>query len=347
MPSGNHLRKTVFGSIGGATSPKEPKVTELERTHAPLPAPSPLRPAEGFRLGVGEPLALGMRRIVLEQIDRSTDLLRHEPDLDRCVHELRKALKRVRAVLRLMRGELGRFRYRQENVVIRDTARRWSPLREAAVTAGVASDLTDDTELFGELLGRRLVAMLDARADALRTDIGTDRQLRTDTVTTLLAFRSRVARFPVVGDGAFPDRFSSVRPGLVRIARRAAADMAVAEARPTAHLLHEWRKDVKYLRHHMEVVQPVWEELFGAVAVRLQALGDVLGDEHDLATLEALVDTQPDLVPDERWRHRVLGAVEERRRRLQVEAFSLGHTVLGAPDDLVDRVEAAWEHARA
>jgi CHAD domain-containing protein len=322
-------------------------VTELERIHAPRPAPSPLRPVEGFRLGVGEPLALGMRRIVLEQVDRSIDLLRHEPDLDRCVHELRKALKRVRAVLRLVRGELGRFRYRQENVVIRDTARRWSPLREAAVTAGVAADLTDDTELFGELLGRRLVAMLDARADALRTDIGTDRQLRTDTVTTLLAFRSRVARFPVVGDGAFPDTFSSVRPGLARIARRAAADMAVAEARPTAHLLHEWRKDVKYLRHHMEVVQPVWEDLFGALAGRFQALGDVLGDEHDLATLEAIVDTQPDLIPNERWRHRVLGAVEERRRRLQVEAFSLGHTVLGAPDDLVDRVEAAWEHARA
>ncbi len=97
----------------------------------------------------------------------------------------------------------------------------------------------------------------------------------------------------------------------------------------------------------MEIVQPVWEELFGAVAGRLQELGDVLGDEHDLAVLESLVDTQPDLVPDERWRDRVLGAVEERRRRLQSEAFSLGHTVLGAPDDLVDRVEAAWEHARA
>lgn len=322
-------------------------MTELERTHAPLPAVAPHQPAEGFRLGIGEPVALGVRRIVIEQVDRCTDLLRHEPDLDRCVHELRKALKRVRAVLRLMRGELGRFRYRQENVVIRDTARRWSPLREAAVTAGVASDLTDDTELFGELLGRRLVAILDAHADALRTEIGSDRQLRTDTVTTLLAFRSRVARFPVVGEGAFPDRFASIRPGLARIARRAAADMEVAEARPTAHLLHEWRKDVKYLRHHMEIVQPVWEELFGALAGRFQELGDVLGDEHDLAVVESLVDTQPDLVPDERWRDRVLSAVEERRRRLQVEAFSLGHTVLGAPDDLVDRVGAAWEHARA
>ena len=102
-------------------------MTELERTHAPLPAVAPHQPAEGFRLGIGEPVALGVRRIVIEQVDRCTDLLRHEPDLDRCVHELRKALKRVRAVLRLMRGELGRFRYRQENVVIRDTARRWSP----------------------------------------------------------------------------------------------------------------------------------------------------------------------------------------------------------------------------
>ena len=166
-------------------------------------------------------------------------------------------------------------------------------------------------------------------------------------MTTLLCFRSRVAGFPVFGEGAFPDRFAAIRPGVTRIARRAAADMEIAEARPTAHLLHEWRKDVKYLRHHMEIVQPVWEELFGAVAGRLEQLGDLLGDDHDLAVLGGLIATRPDLVPDERWRDRVLGAVEARRSQLQTEAFSLGDTVLGAPDDLIDRVGAAWEHARA
>lgn len=320
-----------------------------EAPHVPTSAPvagGRDHPA-GFRLAVDEPLPLGIRRIVIEQTDRSIALVRHEPDIDECAHDMRKALKRARAVLRLMRGELGRFRYREENVVLRDTARRWAAVRDGAVTAAVAADLATDAGLLGEVLGRRMVGTLQARAAATRAAVAGDRQLHVDTLTTLLSFRSRVAAFPVVGDGAFPDRFSALRPGLLRVARRATEGMEAAGDRPEAHRLHEWRKQVKYLRHQLEVVQPVWEDLLGAVTARLDALGDLLGDDHDLAELGALVARDAELVPDEQWRHGVLTAIERRRHRLQTDAFAMGRSVLGSPRALVDRVEAAWGYARA
>ncbi|MBA2338600.1 MAG: CHAD domain-containing protein [Acidimicrobiia bacterium] len=300
-----------------------------------------------FALGEDEPLAIGIQRLVVEQVDGGIDLIRNGPDLDTTVHELRKALKRVRAVLRLMRGELGRFRYRQENVLLRDTARRWSAVRDAAVMTAVARDLVVGGDDADDFVGRRLVVMLEECHRDAGLALAADRSLRMDTVTTLLCFRARVARFPVVGDGAFPDRFASIRPGLMRIARRAAGGMAEAQVLPTAHRLHEWRKDVKYLRHHVEVTQPMWPDLLGAVAQRLAELGDVLGDDHDRAQLGRLIATDHTLVPDERSRRRLLGAIEGRRAILQTEAFALGGSILSpSPDPLVDRVEAAWGYCR-
>ncbi len=300
----------------------------------------------GFRLSVDEPLALGVRRIILEQIDNCVLLLRHEPDVDRTAHQMRKALKRARAVLRLVRGELGRFRYREENVVLRDTARRWAPVRDGAVMARTASDLVADTDLLGELPSRRLVSILESRAVAARVAVSGESQIRTDTLTTLLCFRARVARHPVVGEGAFPDRFSSVRPGLSRIAGRTGNGMAAAEAHPTTIRLHEWRKSVKYLRHQVEVLGPVWEDLLDAVAGGLDDLGEVLGDDHDLAVLGNEIATDPELVPDETLRYRALAAIERQRRPLQSDAFALGKAVIAHPTSLVDQIGAAWTYAR-
>lgn len=313
----------------------------------PLPVVHHDRPDE-FRLGDGEPLALGVQRIVIDQIDRCIDLIRHQPDPDRTVHEMRKALKRVRAMLRLVRGEVGRFRYREENVVLRDTARRWSAVRDGAVLVTVAEELAVETEAVGEFVGRRLIGLLEERAADTRRALTADRRLHIDTLTTLLCFRARVARFPVVGDGAFPDRFDSIRPGLLRTARRTRAEMETARSLPTAHHLHQWRKRVKYLRHQVEVLEPAWEDLLGALARRLDSLGSLLGDDHDRAELGRVLATDHTLIPDERSRHRVLVAVERARIDLQAEAFALGGSVLGpSPDAIVDQIGAAWGYWRS
>jgi hypothetical protein len=65
----------------------------------------------GFVLGEVEPLPAGLRRITLEQFDRSIDGLVNGEDLDRAVHETRKSIKRLRATLRLVSGEIGPMVY--------------------------------------------------------------------------------------------------------------------------------------------------------------------------------------------------------------------------------------------
>ena len=50
---------------------------------------------------------------------------------DERAHDARKQLKQARAVLRLLRAELGDTVYRRENRVLRDASRTISPLRDA------------------------------------------------------------------------------------------------------------------------------------------------------------------------------------------------------------------------
>ena len=65
------------------------------------------------------------------RIDHALDELRGQSDSTReeAVHEARKDMKKLRALLRLVRGELGDRVYGAENTCFRDTARGFSHAR--------------------------------------------------------------------------------------------------------------------------------------------------------------------------------------------------------------------------
>ena len=74
----------------------------------------------------GEPLGDGLRRMALGQVDLSVELLEGRGGkLDEAaVHETRKALKRLRALVRMLAHELGEDAYARESDALRGVARR-------------------------------------------------------------------------------------------------------------------------------------------------------------------------------------------------------------------------------
>ncbi|NIS31707.1 MAG: CHAD domain-containing protein, partial [Actinobacteria bacterium] len=56
-----------------------------------------------------------------------------EQHFDGGIHDARKKLKRLRALLRLVRDDIGDSAYHNENVVLRDTARTLAGMRDAGV----------------------------------------------------------------------------------------------------------------------------------------------------------------------------------------------------------------------
>src|SRR5205085_6748166 len=87
-----------------------------------------------FQLERDETISAGVKRLALEQIDAGLDALARPPeDVDEAIHAVRQALKRVRALLELARGELGEEAYERERACMRDVGRSLGAARDAAV----------------------------------------------------------------------------------------------------------------------------------------------------------------------------------------------------------------------
>jgi hypothetical protein len=97
-----------------------------------------------YRLRPDEGASEGIRRVARGQLElasnRLTDSGRKE--IGEAIHEARKSLKRLRAVVRLARDPLGDDTYRHENRTFRDAGRKLSDVRDAQVIrAGFSAHL--------------------------------------------------------------------------------------------------------------------------------------------------------------------------------------------------------------
>jgi len=88
------------------------------------------------------------------------------------------------------------------------------------------------------------------------------------------------------------DGWDALRPGLKRIYGEARAAYERAEIGGEAELFHDWRKRVKDLWHQSEVLEGTWPVVMKEMAEQFHALADILGDEHDLSVLKAVLEAE-------------------------------------------------------
>ena len=294
-----------------------------------------------FALHSGESLGPGMRRIALGQLDDAIELVGGGDDGHRedAVHEARKALKRLRALARLLRDELGEERYRLENATLRDVARELAGARDAEVLV----------ETLEGLIERHPSATPADGFAALRAELVVERHLASQrlvgdaSVTDQVAGELRAVR-DRVGDWVGSDAgFDAVAPGLRRIYRQGGERYRQARRDPSAERLHEWRKRVKDLRHAGEVLAPAGRDRMSWVAKTADRLGETLGEDHDLAVLDDLVRDRRELFRSKRDRRALRGLIARRRAKLQRRAMRLGRELYrDGPDRFVARTARDW-----
>lgn len=315
----------------------------------------------GFQLKAGESLIDGIRRITLEQIDKAlTQLSDPSFNRDKAVHNARKTCKRLRAVLRLIRDEVGYEYYRQENIRFRDASRLLAPARDSAVMVETLDSLLtrfrefDSTPLpteLQEILGQ-VVPVPEKQFSYLRENliqrhhVYSRQVLETDAVPQfIITFRE--ARLNVVDWPIQQDSFNAISGGLHRVYGRGCKRMAKAAKTTTTETLHDWRKRVKYLWHQLEVIQPIWPTMLTELAEDLHTLSSYLGDEHDLAELQQLIIKTPSLLPDEQQQQQLFAMTDYRRKEYQAEAWDLGHQLYAeAPEVFVDHMQSHWNDWR-
>lgn len=306
---------------------------------------------QGFVIGNHEPLSVGLRRLTVDQIDEAIEALSLRDDLDRSLHEVRKATKRLRSVLRLIRDELGEGPYRAENDLLRDASRVIGPVRDAAV---MVETVVSIRERFDAHLRPTAFAGLEQRLVELHERARSDLIASDSLDRVRYALRSAKARYrawPVEGDefalayGRIPveHSFETIRGGLARTYGRGRREMRVAAQTPSGHNFHQWRKRVKYLRHQMELLQPLWPEMMSGYVGSLVQLGDLLGEEHDLAALLRFVVSNPMVCPDPAERTLIGALAQHRRSELQTGSLALGRRVYAeSPSQFTSRMRSYW-----
>jgi CHAD domain-containing protein len=81
----------------------------------------------GYRLKGGERFSDGIRRVAVELIDEALANLKPAVrNKDEAIHDARVSIKKMRALLRLVRGSLGEKTYKNEDKDYRNTARTLS-----------------------------------------------------------------------------------------------------------------------------------------------------------------------------------------------------------------------------
>lgn len=256
----------------------------------------------------------------------------------RAVHAARKAIKKQRALLRLVRDAAPPKQRRRENAALRAAARRLSGSRDADVMIATLDELAE----------RYAGQVPHPVFDTLRGRLQADRPVFSDlspggpeglTAADLAEVRTRIESWTLRGG----DRRAITR-GLNRTYRDGRAAMRTALRTPSDENLHAWRKRVKDLWYELRLLRGVCGEVAGGQAREAHRLADLLGDDHDLAVLRMTLLRSAEIATD---LDAVLALIDHRREQLRREARLIGARVYAEPPkDFVRRMRRLWSAGR-
>src|SRR5258708_7840409 len=239
------------------------------------------KPALQPGLAVGEALR-AVARDILGEARAAIEDPAHSDAV--AVHDFRRAMKRWRALLRLLEPFL-EDDGRRLRIEARDLARSLGGARDGQS----ALDALNDLVKHGLTLSAQSLATIRARIEALRQSAETDvltGEMRVRLTGALAQAEAAVERWPL-----HVLTFADVADRLVLGFRegRRALPRSWSECDPED--LHELRKRIVNHRYQMETVAPLWPR-FGRMWVgEAQRLRDRLGRHQDLMLLTRL--TQP------------------------------------------------------
>jgi len=309
-----------------------------------------------FRFEHAETPVEGAKRIAAERLDKAIATARMQQPASEDIHEIRKDLKSLRALLQVMRGLMVRSVRDQENQVFRDAARILSRRRDAEALLEALSRLYGSpSKPKGEAarpVGRRVVERIrqELEADA---NGSLSRDELNGVAALLSEVRGRIDNWAFIKGLNGSLRGSVfVETGLQHTYRRGRQRLKIIETigieNATDDLWHEIRKWAKALGYQLRLLRKIWPPAIRVWAEALDELTEILGEDHDLALLRQRIVQLPFESSDTEEavdaRQRLLRVIERRRRRLKTGGLRGALMIyVEKPARFVDRLGSYWE----
>jgi len=255
-----------------------------------------------------------LRTQLTKNLDRASGSLTRGSRSDRHIHEIRRQLKRCRALLRLLRKSLGEDVYRRENARLRDVGHPLAAVRDAAVLVRALEALCPRSNEAATFC-RHLRAALRLESRERKDQLHRKALLSSAHAIRRVALRIRASpKARMTG--------ADLAKAVKRAYRAGRRGMTEAAEQDTRARLHEWRKQVKYFADELKSLSPVMRKGMGKTHRKSHRLADYLGDDHDLALLhDKIIEYRRSTGPPA---DALVRRLAQRRAELQRKAYSLG-----------------------
>ncbi len=291
------------------------------------------------RQGFGDGLATAGHAIIADARKALTDPQSSDAE---AVHDLRKALKRWRALMRLLVGPLG-----EPADQMRREAR--ALMRELAGARDVQSALDALADLGKGNLGKGKVTISPTSLKTIHRRLTELRDAAEKTGFTP-EMRERLTQYLDFADLSlerWPLReieFDTIADALTATYRRARQLVPEDWHACEPEHLHDLRRRVVEHRHQMDLIEPLWPRLGQLWAEEAQRLRNQLGACQDLAVLTNMMAPHQPVAP---WRSRLVPAIEARRAMHLNNASRLASRLFAEkPKAFRARIAALWTARR-
>lgn len=291
-----------------------------------------------YRLKLRETLGDGVRRVALDQLDLAEAKLKGAGDAAVAVHDARRCLKRLRALLRLVRLGIDDDVYSREAKRLATTGRLLAGARDEHVMAQTLLLLEARFGALPEGGAAGISALLAATGHA---EPGKVEEARRRALSRLNASR-KFFQSPAVQKIEMEDVFA----GAEKVYRRARRERRRCQQQPGDEAYHSWRKSVQQHWRHMQLLSRAWPDELGARAAEAKDLSQLLGQDHDLSVLAAFVTANAAALPAA-----TVAAVADQvgrfQEQLRVLAGLRGARLFAeGPQELTERLSTYWTAAR-
>jgi CHAD domain-containing protein len=293
-----------------------------------------------YELRNRETLGDNLSRICRKQIESAIAVAKDEVKTDDTpVHETRKHLKKARAALRLVRKEIGRGLFQEQNRCLRDVGRLTSDIRDAEVRLQTVRQLQEVTQCHGRSAYGKLETMLTLELENFMAAFA---EWQIQAVPMLEQAVLAVDRWTL--DQFNCEQLSRAVQASYKRGRQALAEATV---NPSAENFHAFRTRAKTLWYQLRILRPVNPVVLKSLADDLRSLADLLGRAHDLSFLGARLRTEHGKSKWQREGQRLLAIIEVSQSDLQRGAAELAqHFFAERPRDFGSRVTTwlqEWE----
>jgi CHAD domain-containing protein len=278
-----------------------------------------------------ESLARAVQRICNSHIDDVWARL-HKASHPASIHGARKEIKKLRAILQLIRGEIDHD----------GVDRIGKPLQKAASRLGIPRDARVTLKAFETLAGSEMVECFPKihkklqRTYKLETRKFRDEDSVSEAIQALKKLRRRVKCIKLK-----PEGWKAFKPGLTKSYRQGRKAWKLAQRRQTADGLHEWRKHVKTLCYQLRMLCPKWPSAALIMTEELEKLGSQLGEDHDYYLLSQFIKEH--CIGRDVEAMRLNQIIKLRQKQLRSSAMKLGSRVyVKTPTAVFAHLETHW-----